>query len=253
MCFHSLPAPTLGATGPITMAGALAQQHAEVLASFVIAAAARPGLHVMYSSRIAPLDMRTAVSSWGGPEVGMAGACAVQLAHRIRIPCDVYGLCTSSNRLDPQYAYERMTNALVPALAGADIMSGVGGMESGLSASFEGAVIDDEMIGLIRHVVQGCEVNEETLAFDVMREVILTGGAFLGEMHTVKQMRSGAIWLPGVSERAIRPADARGVVARAHDRAKSILASHRVPPLPAEVERHLDEILERARRELVTS
>ena len=97
-----------------------------------------------------------------------------------------------------------MTNAMMPALAGADIMSGVGGMESGLSAGFEGAVIDDEMIGLMKHVVQGCEVNEETLAFDVMREVILTGGAFLGEMHTVKQMRSGAIWLPGVSERAIR-------------------------------------------------
>jgi trimethylamine---corrinoid protein Co-methyltransferase len=253
ICFHSLPAPTLGATGPITLAGALAQQHAEVLASFIIAAAARPGLHVTYSSRIAPLDMRTAVSSWGGPEVGMAGACAVQLAHRINIPCDVYGLSTSSSRLDPQYAYERMANALVPALAGADIMSGVGGMESGLSASFEGAVIDDEMIGLMKHVVLGCEVSEETLAFEVMRQVILAGGAFLGEMHTVKQMRSGAIWLPGVSERAIRPADARGVVARAHDRVKSILATHRVPPLPDEVGRHLDEIVERARRELVAS
>ncbi len=41
--FNSLPAPVLGATGPITLAGALAQQHAELLASFVIAAAARPG------------------------------------------------------------------------------------------------------------------------------------------------------------------------------------------------------------------
>ena len=128
----------------------------------------------MYCSRITPLDMRTAVSSWGGPEVGMAGACAAQLAHRLGLPCDVYGLCTSSNRLDPQFAYERMANALMPALAGADIMSGVGGMESGLSASFEAAVIDDEMIGLMKHVVQGCEVSEDTLAFDVMREVIPT-------------------------------------------------------------------------------
>jgi len=67
--FHSLPAPTLGGTGPVTMAGALAQQHAEVLASFVIAAAARPGAPVVYCSRISSIDLRTAVSSWGMPEV----------------------------------------------------------------------------------------------------------------------------------------------------------------------------------------
>ncbi len=79
--FHSLPAPSLGATGPITMAGALAQQHAEILASFVIAAVARPGTPVLYCSRIGPIDLRTAMSTWGGPEVGMTGACAAQLAH----------------------------------------------------------------------------------------------------------------------------------------------------------------------------
>jgi trimethylamine--corrinoid protein Co-methyltransferase len=81
--FHSLPAPSLGATGPVTMAGALAQQHAEVLASFVITASASPGAPVVYCSRISPIDLRTAVSSWGGPEVGMAGACATQLAQRL--------------------------------------------------------------------------------------------------------------------------------------------------------------------------
>ena len=69
--FNTLPAPSLGATGPVTLAGALAQQHAEVLASFVIAAAARPGAPVTYCSRINPIDLRTAVSSWGGPEIGI--------------------------------------------------------------------------------------------------------------------------------------------------------------------------------------
>ena len=250
ICFHSLPAPILGASGPITMAGALAQQHAEVLASFVIAAAARPGVPVVYSSRISSLDLRTATSSWGGPEVGMAGACAAQLAHRIGVPCDTYGLSTDSSCLDPQFAYQRMANAMVPALAGADILSGVGTVESGLSGSFEGAVIDDEMLGLVKHIVRGCEVSDETLAFEVMSQVIPAGGAFLSEMHTVKQMRRGAVWLPGVSERALRPSDAKGVVVRARERAKSILANHQVPPLPDDVDRELDEIVERARREL---
>jgi trimethylamine--corrinoid protein Co-methyltransferase len=169
--FHPLPTPSMGATGPVMMAGILAQQHAEILASLVIAAAARPGVLAVYCSRISPIDLRTATSTWGGPEVGMSGACAKQLAHRLGLPCDSYGFSTSSPYLDPQSAYERLANALVPALAGVDILSGVG-MGAGLVGGLEIAVIDDELIGLIRHIVAGCQVNEETLAFDVMASVI---------------------------------------------------------------------------------
>jgi trimethylamine--corrinoid protein Co-methyltransferase len=246
--FHALPAPSLGATGPLTMAGALAQQHAEVLASFVLAAAARPGVPVVYCSRISPIDLRTAISVWGGPEVGMTGAGAAQLAHRLGLPCDSYGLSTTSPGLDPQFAYERLANALVPALAGVDILSGVG-MGGGIVGGFEIAVIDDEIISLIQHVVAGYQVNETTLAYDVMKEVIPRDGIFLGEMHTVRHMRRGALWLPGLSVRD--PASSEDVVSRARARAREILATHQVEPLDEDVDRHLAEILDRARRELV--
>ena len=250
--FHSLPAPLLGATAPITMAGALAQQHAEVLASFVIAAAVRPGALVGYCSRISPVDMRSASTAWGGPETGISGACAAQLAHRLGLPCDSYGLATSSPLLDPQFAYERMANALVPALAGVDILSGVGN-GGGVVAGMEIAVIDDEIVSLIKRTVAGCPVNETTLAYDVMAEVIPRDGVFLGEMHTVKQMRGGALWIPGISMRGGRGSGdvEEGVVARARARAKEVLATHEVQPLPDDVSRHLDEILDRARHDLV--
>ncbi|MFC2036548.1 trimethylamine methyltransferase family protein [Chloroflexota bacterium] len=249
--FHSLPAPSLGATGPMTMAGALAQQHAEILASFVIAAAASPGALVGYCSRISPIDLRTAISVWGGPEVGMSGACAAQLAHRLGFPCDSYGLSTTSALLDPQFAYERLANALVPALAGVDMLSGVGN-GGGLVAGLEIAVIDDEIISLIKHVVAGCEVNEATLAYDVMQEVIPRDGIFLGEMHTVRQMRKGALWIPKIGARGgVEASEGDGVVARSRARAKKILRTHEVEPLPDRVHQHLDEILARARRELV--
>ncbi len=247
--FHSLPAPSLGATGPITMAGCLAQQHAEVLASFVIAAATRSGAPVGYCSRISPVDLRTAISAWGGPEVGISGACAAQLAHRLGFPCDSYGLATTSTLLDPQFAYERLANALVPALAGVDMLSGVGN-GGGLMAGMQVAVIDDEIISLIKRIVAGCPVNETTLAYDVMAEVIPRDGVFLGEMHTVKQMRSGALWIPGISMRGGGDSE-EGVVVRACARAKELLRSHKVEPLPEDASRHLDEVLDRARRELV--
>ncbi len=249
--FHSLPAPSLGATGPLTMAGALAQQHAEVLASLVLAAAARPGVPVVYCSRISPIDLRTAISVWGGPEVGMSGAGAAQLAHRLGLPCDSYGLSTTSPGIDAQHAYERLANALVPALGGVDILSGVG-MGGGLVGGLEIAVIDNEIISLIKHIVSGCEVNETTLAYDVMKEVIPRDGVFLGEMHTVRQMRQGALWIPDLS---VRDANRQGddVVIRARARAREILGSAQLKSLPEDVDRHLDEILERARRELLGS
>lgn len=245
---NSLPAPSLGATGPITLAAALSQQHAEVLASFVIAAAASPGVAVTYCSRINPIDLRTAISSWGGPEIGMAGAVATQLAHRLSLPCDSFGLCTSATRLDPQFAYERLVNALTPALAGVDILSGVGSTESVMAGGLEIAVIDDEIISLMKYLFGGVVVNEATLALDVMREVIPRDGVFLGEMHTVKQVRKGAIWMPTVGDRT----GAASGVERAQARARELLRTHQPPSLPDDVIRHLDEIMARARRELIS-
>ena len=224
------------------MAGCLAQQHAEVLASFVIAGATRPGTPVMYCSRINPLDLRRAVSSWGGPEVGIASAAATQLAHRIGFTCDAYGLCTSASVLDPAYAYQRMANAMIPALAGTDILSGVGNLDSGLAGCLEAAVIDDEMIGLIKHIVRGYEVTPETLAFDVMREVIpqrrhVPGG----HAHRARDAQGRDLGAQaGRFDRRPRPGE-RGGARRVQ--VTEILRRHEVAPLPDDVLRHLDEIV----------
>jgi trimethylamine--corrinoid protein Co-methyltransferase len=84
-----------------------------------------------------------------------------------------------------------------------------------------------------------------------MAKVIPRDGVFLGERHTVKQMRRGALWIPGLSVRGEGKVGGTtdGVVARARMRAKEILATHEVEPLPNDASRHLDEIVARARRE----
>ena len=178
-------------------AGRVALQHAEVLASFVIAAATRPGTPVMYCSRINAIDLRSAVSIWGSPEVGMTASGATQLAHRLGLTCDAYGFAATPARLDPQFAYERLANAFVPALAGCDLLSGIGVLENNLAVSMLAAVIDDEIVGIIKQVARGCAVDEDTLAFDVLKDVIPAHGTFLSETHTVRHMRRGAIWMPG--------------------------------------------------------
>jgi trimethylamine--corrinoid protein Co-methyltransferase len=133
-----------------------------------------------------------------------------------------------------------------------DILSGVGTTDSGMAGGFEIAVIDNEIISLLKHVAAGCRVNDETLALDVMRDVVLGDGVFLAEAHTVKHIRKGALWMPGISARPTA-SDSTGddVVARARSRATEILQTHQVVPLPEDVSRHLDDVMERARRELV--
>lgn len=236
--FKPTQAPTLGGTAPISLAGALAQEHAEVLASFLLVAAARPNVPVLYCSRILPLDPRTAITS-DGPEIGMAAAGVAQLAHRLGLACDAYGL---------KGTYGRLTNALIPALAGVDLLSGVG-IGDGLSAGCETVMMDADLISLLKHIVVGYEVSEATLAYDVIKEVVGRDGVFLGERHTVQQLRAGAVWLPRLRI-AAADAMAADVPARARARAREILRTHEVESLPGEVCRSLDEIMIRARRDL---
>jgi len=197
--------------------------------------------------------VRTAISSWGGPEVGLSGAYAAGLAHACGLRCDSYGLATTSGRLDPQFAYEKFANAIMPALAGVDLLSGFGSSESNLVSSPEVAVIDNEMSLLIRHMIKGYEIDSDTLALEVMRDVIPRGGVFLGELHTVQQMRQGALWVPELSERAVASeTDSRaGVISRAREKAARLLHEHRVTPWPDDVQRQLDEALVKARKNLV--
>jgi trimethylamine--corrinoid protein Co-methyltransferase len=120
-----------------------------------------------------------------------------------------------------------------------------------MAGGFEIAVIDNEIISLAEHVGRGCRVNEDTLAFDMLRDVILGDGVFLGEEHTVRHMRGGALWMPDVSVRSSDGVVAEGVLERARRRAAEILEHHEVEPLPEDVIEALDAIMERARRELV--
>jgi trimethylamine--corrinoid protein Co-methyltransferase len=251
--FHSLPAPSLGGTAPITIAAALTQQHAEVLASFVIAAAAQPGALVAYCSRINPIDMRTAVSNWGGPEVGMSGACAAQLAHRLGMACDSYGFSSSVSTIDVQFAYERFSNAFVPALAGVDILSGVGSAESGMVGAHEIAVLDNEMIGMMKHIIEGVTVNKETLAYELMKDVIENDQMFLSEKHTINHMRLGALWMSKIVNRgqAQNGESREDILTLARAQAREILNTHKPEPLPEAVQAELDDILKRASRKLI--
>jgi trimethylamine--corrinoid protein Co-methyltransferase len=250
--FGPLPCPTAGTTAPFSIAGSLAQQNAEILASIVLAQIVHPGLPIIYCGRLAMMEPRTGISVWGGVELGLASAATVQVGHHYGLPVNVYGFSTNSHTLDIQNGYERSLNAIIPALAGADELSGIGEMEAGVMGSFAQIICDNEIAGSVRRLTRGFEVSEDALAVEVVSAAMNGTRNFLGQKHTMRYLRSNEVFLTKLAERSSWESweanQRSGMAERAQTEAMDILQKHEVPPLSDDQERTLDAILEEANR-----
>jgi trimethylamine--corrinoid protein Co-methyltransferase len=248
-----LPCPILGATSPMSIAGGLAQQNAEVLASIVLAQLTRPGLPIFYCGRLSTMSMRTGLSVWGNPEIGLIGVGTVELGHSYHLPVNVYGLCTDSHNSDIQSGYERMLNALLPALAGADEISGVGEVWGGVVSSLAQMVIDDEILDYVKRARQGFVTDADSLAVEVISKAMDGARNFMGQKHTVKFMRRGEVLQTRLAKRegwaGWESSGRRGVVERAAERAEELLAGHSVPPISEKQHAALQELIQGTERE----
>jgi trimethylamine--corrinoid protein Co-methyltransferase len=253
--FGPLPCPTAGTTAPISISGAVTQQNAEVLAALVLAQLVRPGLPIIYCGRLAMMEPRTGLSVWGGVELGIASAITVQLGHRYGLPVNVYGFSTNAHNLEIQNGFERGINACLPALAGADELSGIGEMEAGVLSSYAQMVTDNELAASILRLRKPPAVDDEALAVEVIAAVMDSTRNFLGQKHTMKTLKSGEVLVTRLAERASwetwDSGGRQGMAERAQAEAERILREHQVLPLEAAQERELDVIMEAAEKELI--
>jgi trimethylamine--corrinoid protein Co-methyltransferase len=255
IAFAPLPCPTAGTTAPFSIAGAITQQNAEVLAALVLAELVHPGLPIIYCGRLAMMEPRTGLSVWGGVELGLASAGTVQIGHRYGLPVNVYGFSTNAHSLDAQNGFERALNAALPALAGADELSGIGEMEAGLMGSYAQMVVDNEFAGSISRLRKGYTADTEALGVEVIAAVMSSSRNFLGQKHTMKVLRSGEVFFTKLAERGSwegwEASGRFGMVERAQAEAERIFREHEVPPLDPAQERELDALMVAAQRELV--
>ena len=253
--FSPLPCPTAGTTAPLSLAGALTQQNAEVLASIVIVQLVKPGLPIIYCGRLAMMEPRTGASVWGGVELGMASAATVQIGHRYGLPVNVYGLSTNSHSLEIQSGYERALNAILPALAGADELSGIGEMAAGVSSSLAQMVVDNDIAASVRRVIKGFDVNEDSLAVDVIHDAMDGDHNFLAQRHTINYLKGGELLHNTLGIRHSfeewEKTNRAGLAENAQTKAELILAEHMVPPLEESQERELEKIIQKAEDNLV--
>ncbi|NWF63509.1 MAG: trimethylamine methyltransferase family protein [Chloroflexi bacterium] len=249
----NLPAPTGGATSPMTITGSLVQQNAETLAPLVLAQILNPGCGVVYCGRLGMLEPRTGLI-WAGVELGMSSAATVQLGHYYGFAVNVYGFSTNAHTLDAQNAFERGLNASLPALAGADELSGIGEMEAGVMGSFAQMALDNELAKSVHRQRQGLSADVEHLAVEVIGNVMDSNRNYLASKHTLKHLRAGEMALTKLAERNSWDTwedkmGRRQMADHAMDEAERILREHQVPPLEAAQEAELDKILAAAERE----
>jgi len=192
---HQIPvalssAPMAGSTSPLTMAGTLAQLHAEQLAGIAICQLTRPQAPILYGGIPGMANLRTMGYLGGAVECGMMNAAIHQLAHHIGVPNYNSSGLTDSKIPDAQAGWEKAITTLLAAMGGSNYVHHAAGMlESMLTVAYEQFVIDDEIIGMCCKVLKGIPVDPEHLALEVI-DAVGPGGNFMTAPHTMAHLHT---------------------------------------------------------------
>jgi trimethylamine--corrinoid protein Co-methyltransferase len=195
--------PLCGATSPVTLAGNVLMQTVDSLMGVMLTQIVNPGAPVLLGSVATNTDLSNFRYLAGSIEMGLINAAAAQMAQFYKLPFYATGGMTDSKVLDVQSGYESALTNLLCALSGANFIHDAAGlMEFALTVCYEKYVVDDEILGMVMRAVQGIEVSDETLAFDLIKEVG-PGGNFVSAKHTRRHMRTEH-YRPSLSDRDSR-------------------------------------------------
>ena len=194
------PIVTLGGSGPVTLAGSLALANAEILSGISIINTLNKKQPVIYPCLATPLDMHTAMISYGAPEMSLLSVASVQMGKYYGLPSCGNVHLSDSNSPDFQYGYEKAATFSWALAAGLEMWGVIGysaaghmGTNPGVS-SLEGIVLDNECFSYMDRILRGIDVDNNSLALDVIKEIGI-GGTFLSHKHTVKNFKK-QLWEP---------------------------------------------------------
>lgn len=241
-----IPSTNTGGGGPITLAGAVALGNAESLVGLIVSQLIRPGTPYLYGMNTAALDMKTTIVSYGSPEWSLGMAAWTDMARFYHLPVWGYAGASDSKVVDAQAGIEATFSIYSAMLSGCTLNHDVAYIEYGSTSSMEMLVIADEVIGMARSFARGLTVNRETLALEAIGRVG-PGSGFLADEHTFKHFRD-AQWAPRLIDRKRfdlwESSGSKDMHSRAQERARELIATHKVQPLTDEVEQVIAEILE---------
>jgi trimethylamine---corrinoid protein Co-methyltransferase len=230
-------------TGPATMAGNLAVGNAEVLSATALLQLAYPGAPVFYAAAQTASDLRTGAYTGGGPEDFLFGAATNVLADFYNIPLSMGSFATGAKEPNWQAGVEGSLSTFMASVVMSDMLLGCGFLHGSRIWSYAEMMMDCEIFSIIHKMMQGIEVNEETLALDMIANVG-PGGHFLAQKHTRNHMRD--LFIPQFMDRRpyseweTKQDDARDW---ATAKARRILREHQPDPLDPKISAEMDKII----------
>lgn len=189
--------PILGTSSPVTIAGTVAQAHAEILGCIVVSQLVNPGAPIVYTSFARGIDMRSGNVSMACPEFGILKVAMAQMGRFLDLPIRMPSMLRDAKRIDAQAGFETGMVGTVTGLA-ADVMDAMQ-LDMDLVVDFPDLIFCDDCMAGIKRMAREVIVNEDTLALEAMKETG-PGGNFLGHPHTFKNFRK-ELWMPALMER----------------------------------------------------
>ena len=246
------PVVQIGVTGPVTLAGGLAQLMAESLMALTLIQLRSPGTPCFLSGNFAGFDMATSNICVGAPELSLGVAAQAEVAQSFGLPTWGVAGGTDSKVLDAQAGVDGTFSILVQGLAGLNLIHDVGYMDSSMLCSAEMLVLGDEVIGMTKRLLQGIKVTSETLTRELI-EKVGPGGNYIQEDHTFENFRK-ELWMPSLmTSQRYNDWQAQGgkdMAQRVQAKIKEILDTHEVVPLPDKVLSSLNKIKQAGNKEL---
>jgi len=241
----------MGGTGPATLAGSTITNNAEIMAGIVLVQLIKPGSRVTAADFVFPMNMRNGSLDFGALGIASHNAMFNQIWRSYRIPTVSFSApFSNSKKTDFQNGYERAMLALTFALSGNNFISLHGALHGELTFHPVQAVLDDDIANWVGRFLEGVEVNDETLAIDLINEVGPIPGNYLNKEHTRKWWKKEQ-FIPKVADRQAYPVwiekGKKDALALAKERMEEILAIHKPKPLTPEQDKAIGEILEEAR------
>lgn len=246
------PGPTKGFTSPVTVAGGVISNNAETIAAMVLAQLIKRGTRAWAASMMLTPNMANGLPGFGDIGNGLHDAVFNQIWRAYRIPSTIWSSSwTSAMTLDYQAGYELSMLALISSLAGASVVVTFSGFHAQLAAHPAKSIIDNDVVGMIKRFCRGVDVNEETMAVDLINTVGPMPATFIQTPHTFKWWRQEC-YVPAVANRKSGGRffrdGAKNTLDLAREKMDQILATHRPKPLTPSQEQALEDILNDARQ-----
>ncbi len=229
--------PLSGATAPVTLIGSIVQHTAECLSGIAIHQLACPGAPIIWGGAPAIFDMASGGTPMGAIETVMLDLACSQVGKHFGLPTHGYMVATESKCIDAQAGMESATSAALGALAGINMISGAGMLDSLACHSLEKLVIDAEAIASAQRLRRGIEPSFPKFAAHMFAEIGLTGD-FLKLKETRALFRSEQHFPTSITHRGEIP---EGTIpddayARAQTRVHELLNSYQRPILSVQTE-----------------